>query len=548
MKKLNFWTIWAIPLLVAAILLMLTGIISYVRRPRMNAELSALLPDEPLACAHLAALSNRLPEFLQSTPYQHIQTSPAFQQLRQTPEWQRFVKSFPSNLPINPMRLIGKDAVFSVHDTGSNDAIPALLLLSRTDWFARKVEQLFYAVNVFSWKQAITVAQPGTKFALYRLQTADMLFPLYYTVIDDALFLSTSLPLLDATVKKATTGNAAPANKEQPETPLFSADIRPAELLRTLARSPFFNIDRDALSTIAPGAELTLSLDALPDEIRLDAMLFSGETPRRNASTPDAMKDAPRRNVSAAIEKETAILVGLHRDETAQMLARLQAIFPQMESLELLPEVSALQALTDGRLECQSSSRIVGMVYAAPDASCLTTFRASPEIAMRAMQRTLTGLLAQVVPESQRSLVKQSAESYKNAALVKVTLLIQELFAYGVAPAETSGYGVIGASSKTLKREMDRLFALEQASPYRLSPERGAVANIILQPPQLADLLKNLTKTPICSILLPKSEHPQFYASLPLILLALSALPPVTLDAQIDNTALKYSLRLHNSE
>ena len=49
-------------------------------------------------------------------------------------------------------------------------------------------------------------------------------------------------------------------------------------------------------------------------------------------------------------------------------------------------------------------------------------------------------------------------------------------------------------------------------------------------------------------MLLPKNEHPQFYASLPLILLALNALPPVMLDAQIDDAALTYSLRLHNIE
>ena len=81
-----------------------------------------------------------------------------------------------------------------------------------------------------------------------------------------------------------------------------------------------------------------------------------------------------------------------------------------------------------------------------------------------------------------------------------------------------------------------------------MTAEPGAVANIVLQPPQVAALLKNLAQTPTFSLLLPKSKYPQFYASLPVILLTLNALPPVALDAQIDATALSYSLRLYNSE
>ncbi|GAK54577.1 hypothetical protein U14_05864 [Candidatus Moduliflexus flocculans] len=548
MKKLNFWTIWAAPLTATIVLLLVTGIISYFQRLRVETDLSALLPDEPLAYAHIPSLKTQLPQLLASKPYQHVLASPAFQQLQQTPEWQEFTASFPSKLPFNPMRLIGKDVVFSVHESATNEVIPPMLLLSRVDWFARRSEQFAYAVNAFLWKQPITVAQPGTQIVLYQLQTADMLFPLYYTVIDDVLFLSTSLPLLDKTVKNATAKNVAPAQKEQPEAPLFSAKLRPADFLRTLERSPFFQMNRDALSAIAPGAELDLSLNALPDEIRLDAVLSLVETPRRGVSTQKVTEKMPRRGVSTAIEQDTAILAGLNRDETAQMMDRLETMFPQMERYALLPEIAALQAMTDGRLECQSSSRVAGLVYAVPDVSCLTTFRVPPEMALTAMQRTVTNLLDQAIPPAQRNMVKQSAESYHNAALVKVALLIQELLAYGVVPANANGYGMVGASSKTLKREMDRLFTLNQASPYRMTAESGAVANIIFQPPQVAALLKNLAQTPTFSILLPKSEHPQFYASLPLILMTLSALPPVALDAQINDATLRYSLRLYNNE
>lgn len=548
MKKLNFWTIWAAPLTAAIVLLLLTGIISYFQRLRVEADLSALLPAEPLVYAHIPSLKTHLPQLLASKPYQHVLASPAFQQLQQTPEWQEFTASFPSKLPFNPMRLIGTDVVFSVHESAANEAIPPMLLLSRVDWFARRSEQFAYAVNAFLWKQPITVAQPGTQIVLYQLQTADMLFPLYYTLIDDVLFLSTSLPLLDKTVKNATAKNAAPAQKEQPEAPLFSAKLRPADLLRTLARSPFFQINRDALSAVVPAAELNLSLNALPDEIRLDVIFSIVETPQRGVSTTAPRVETPHRGVSPSIEKETAILAGLNRDETVQMMARLETIFPQMERYALLPEIAALQALTDGRLECQSSSRVAGLVYAVPDVSCLTTFRVPPEMALTTMQRTVTSLLDQAIPPAQRNMVKQSAESYQHAALIKVTLLIQELLAYGVAPANTNGYGLFGASSKTVKREIDRLSALPQASPYRITAERGAIANILLQPPQVAALLKNLAQTPTFSLLLPKSEHPQFYASLPLFLLGLNALPPVALDAQIDDAALGYSLRLYNNE
>ena len=548
MKKLNFWTIWAAPLTAAIVLLILAGIISYFQRLRVEADLSALLPEEPLAYTHIPSLKTQLPQLLASKPYQHVLASPAFQQLQQTPEWQEFTASFPSKLPFNPMRLIGNDVTISVHNTENNAAIPAVLLLSRVDWLARKTEQAFYLVNAFSWKQSITVARPGTQIALYQLQTADMLFPLYYTVIDDVLFLSTSLPLLDKTVKNATAKKAAFVSNEQPETPLFWAKLRPADLLQTLARSPFFQINRDALSAIAPDAELDLSLKALPDEIRLDVIFSTVKTPRRSVSTQKVTEETPRRGVSTVIGQDTAILAGLNRDETAQMLARLHTIFPRMERYALLPEIAALQAMTDGRLECQSSSRVAGMVYAVPDVSCLTTFRVPPEMALTAMQHTVTNLLEQAIPPAQRNLVKQSAESYHNAALVKVTLLIQELLAYGIVPANANGYGVVGASSKALKREIDRLFALDQASPYRMTAEPGAVANIIFQPPQVAALLKNLAQTPTVSILLPKSEHPQFYASLPLFLLGLNALPPVALDAQIDDAALRYSLRLYNNE
>lgn len=536
MKSSNFRAVWTIPLLVAAMLLILGSLMMYAQRPRVKADLSELLPaEQPLAHAHLAALRENLPNVLRRKPYRHILASPAFQELRQTPEWQKFAESFPTKFPINPMRFVGKDTVFGMYETGKNETIPALLLLSRVDWLARKTEQLLYAANAFTWKQRITVAQPGTPFALYRLQTADMLFPLYYAVIDDVFFLSTSLPLLDATVKNATTANAAPVRKKRADQPLVSVDLRPAELLQTLARSPLFDIDPETLSAIAPDTEFALSLNALPEEIRLEAILSRARTPRA---------EIPRQSVPPVLDNDAAIFIGLNRDETAQMLTRLHAMFPKMESAELLPEIAALQAITDGRLECRSSSRVAGMVYAVPDMSCLTVFQAAPDVAMAMMRQTVTQLLVQSIPKGQRNLVKQFDETYKNAALVRVALLIQEILAYGVAPAHANGYGVFGASSKTLKREMDRLFALEQASPYRMTTERGAALDLIVQPPQLADLLKNLAQTPTFSLLLPKSQHPQLYASLPLILLALNALPPVMLDAQLDGESLMYSLRL----
>ncbi len=543
MKKSTIWTVWEVPLLVAAMLLMLAGIMSHFQRLRMDDELSALLPDAPLASMHIASLSARLPQLLDSAPYRHILTSPAFQQLRQTPEWKEFAASFPEKFLLNPMRLIGEDVIVSIHENSGNEDIPPTLLLSRVDWVARKTEQLFYAYDTFSWKRTITVAQPGSRFALYRFQQDDMLFPLYYTVIDDVFFLSTSLPLLDKTVKKAITTNAYPGW----ETQLLSVKIQPAEFLRTLARSPLFEIDQDALPAISPDAEFALSFNAFPDEIRLEAVLSSVKTPWHGVLTQDEMRDnTPLRGVSTDIEQDTAIFAGLNQSEIARMIDQLMMIFPKMERPVLLPEIAELQAITDERIECQSSSRVAGMVYAMPEVSCLTAFRESPEIAMTAMQRTLTSLLDQNLPSRQRNMVKQSVGSHQNVAMVTVSLLFQELLAYGVVPAQTNGIGVLSASSKTLKREMDRLFALEQAPPYRMTAERGAVAHIVIQPPQFADLLKNLAQTPTFAILMPKKKHPQFYASLPLALLAFNALPPIMLDAQVNDATLTYSLRLRH--
>ncbi len=540
MKKTNIWTIWAVPLLVAAILLMLAGIMSYFQRLRVEAELSALLPDAPLASIHIASLSARLPQLSDSAPYRHILTAPAFQQLQQTPEWKEFAASFPEKFLLNPMRLIGEDVIVSIHENSGNEDIPPTLLLSRVDWVARKTEQLFYAYDTFSWKRTITVAQPGSRFAIYQFQQNDMLFPLYYTVIDDVFFLSTSLPLLNKTVKKAITTRAHPGG----ETPLLSVKIQPAEFLRTLARSPLFEIDQDALPAISPDAEFALSLDAFPDEIRLEAALSSVKTPWQGVLTQDEMTETPRLGISTNIEQDTAIFVGLNQSEITRMLEQLLMIFPKMERPVLLPEIAELQTMTDERIECQSSSHVAGVVYAMPDVSCLTAFRASPDIAMAAMQRTLTSVLDQNLPSGQRNMVKQSVETYRNAAMVKVALLFQELFAYGVVPSQTNGIGVLSASSKTLKREMDRLFVLEQAPPYRMTAERGAVAHIVIQPPQFADLLKNLAQTPTFAILMPKKKHPQFYASLPLALFAFNALPPIILDAQVNDATLTYSLCL----
>ena len=147
--------VWTIPLAVATLLLVFAGALSYTQRVRVRGDLSALLPEAPAAVLRIPALRERLPHLLQSAPYQ---------QLRQAAVWQELIAPLTKslhNLKFDPMRVIGADALISLHQRPDSGGIPAVLVLSRIDWLAKKAEQIAYVFDCFSGKIGIRVAQSG---------------------------------------------------------------------------------------------------------------------------------------------------------------------------------------------------------------------------------------------------------------------------------------------------------------------------------------------------------------------------------------------------
>ena len=511
--------VWTIPLAVATLLLVFAGALSYTQRVRVRGDLSALLPEAPAAVLRIPALRERLPHLLQSAPYQ---------QLRQAAVWQELIAPLTKSLHdlnVDPMRVIGADALISLHQRPDSGGIPAVLVLSRIDWLAKKAEQIAYVFDCFSGKIGIRVAQSGGADAIYQIQTEQMRFPIYYATLDDVALLSTSLPLLKKTVARAIHGGE-PVMPPLPssETRVASLVAQPLAAAHALAPNPFFALDAQRLQPMLPNGWLALSLDALPEQIVLNVAL----SPEGGLNAPADLRKRGQHGLSPE-EKSLAASGELSRARVRRFMENLDGMLPELQLAFSVPELMPLQAIAGDLIVWRLLKDVQGTLYAAPDLACAFEIRTPPQTALSVMQQFVARLIERNLPPAQRTVITPIPEPYRGSVITKMTMLFQEIFCYAVVSGQDAGEGIFAATSKTMKQEIDR----RSGAAATKSPDSPAFA-VMIQSAQLADFLNQLVRTNTFQLLVPKHRNAPFYEAVPTLLRWLNALPPMWIDGDAD--------------
>ena len=512
--------VWTIPLAVATLLLVFAGALSYTQRVRVRGDLSALLPEAPAAVLRIPALRERLPHLLQSAPYQ---------QLRQAAVWQELIAPLTKSLHdlnVDPMRVIGADALISLHQRPDSGGIPAVLVLSRIDWLAKKAEQIAYVFDCFSGKIGIRVAQSGGADAIYQIQTEQMRFPIYYATLDDVALLSTSLPLLKKTVARAMRGGE-PVMPPSPssETRVASLVAQPLAAAHALAPNPFFALDAQRLQPMLSNGWLALSLDALPEQIVLNVAL-----------SPEGGLNAPanlRKRGFGPEEKFLAASGELSRARVRRFMENLDGMLPELQLAFSVPELVPLQAIAGDLIVWRLLKDVQGTLYAAPDLACAFEIRTPPQTALPVMQQFVARLIERHLPPAQRTVITPLPEPYRGSVITKMTMLFQEIFCYAVVSGQDASEGIFATTSKTMKQEIDRRSGA--AAPK--SPDSQSFS-VMIQSAQLADFLNQLVRTNTFQLLVPKHRNAPFYEAVPTLLLWLNALPPMRIDGDADGRSV----------
>ena len=511
--------VWTIPLTVAALLLIFAGALSYTQRVRVRGELSTLLPEMPVAVLRVPALRERLPHLLQSAPYQ---------QLRQAAVWQELLAPLTESLHdlnVDPMRVIGADALVSLHQRPDSGGIPAVLVLSRMDWLAKKAEQIAYVFDCFFGKIGIRVAQSGGADAIYQIQTEQMRFPIYYATLDDVALLCTSLPLLKKTVARAIHGGEPVIAPLPPsETRIASLVAQPLAAAHALAPNPFFALDEQRLQPMLPNGWLALSLDALPEQIVLNVAL----SPEDSLNAPTNLRKRGQRGLSPE-EKSLAASGELSRARVRRFMDNLNGMLPELRLAFSAPEFAPLQAIAGDRIVWRLLKDVQGTLYAAPDLACAFEIRTPPQTALSVMQQFVARLIERHLPPAQRTVITPLPEPYRGSVITKMTMLFQEIFCYAVVSGQDASEGIFAATSKTMKREIDR----RSGAAATKSPDFPAFA-VMIQSAQLADFLNQLARTNTFQLLVPKHRNAPFYEAVPTLLGWLNALPPMRIDGDAD--------------
>ncbi len=519
-----------------------------------DAALAALMPSPPFLYVQGSQIHHFLKKVEQSPQFQTFLQSPWWQQVSASQAWQDFTVSFQEavdDMVIDPMRVAGDELAIGVYETRQDEVFPGVLVISKIDWLAQASERLLYLFDRVSGEVGISFQQEIEDVPVYVVKRYDLLIPVYYSVIEQVAFLSTSLPLLQETLNHvlhtSTRHSLLPERiGDIPDSRFLTCAIDPARMVTELYRNRLAGRSARVLAENMPLTEIGLEVEQ--ESIRLNTMFFSENTRPR--------VDAEKISTQGERKNTFPLLLRVEIQDVDSVLKTLKKLFPLLDTSVLAPWKQALHQIFGHAIECRLSPQMLGTLYALPDLFCRSKV-AQPERAYRFLDQRIDSLIQQSLPGSaQRALMKKVNEPYQQSIITTWRMMLQDLVSYAVFPSqleESAAYVLAGTNSAALK---------ETIAPLRASPEQGIpsffsqeavspnnsggapVASVLVDNVRMSEWLSTFSKTPTFMLLFPPQQYPELHQTFPALLLLLQSLPPVWGYAQVQEETFSLSLEI----
>ncbi len=608
MKKTHPVIAFGLLLIFILVLLLSDYFFGVFRRIHLvRTKFSSIVPAEPLVYLQITDLRTHLEQCAQHPHYQQFLSSRLLRQIQAAPEWQEFSVSFErfwNGLAINPMRFIGTDLSISLYKSPPYSTVPAVVLLSRVDGVSRLAERLLYLVERVSGQIGIDVAHIVEHIAVYMIKQPDMVFPLYYSVIDELAIISTSLPLMQKTIQRAVgAGEKSEPNRSMvlSEHEAFFANVTDTHrestfLTAYLELSPVFeelssNLLFRSLNLVTKADVLAMADfppaaiwgEMFADSIQIKTALYSSAPPEKSwktvstkGRTVELLPVSEHSTCWENLNEQFVLVGGVHKPLLPEFFRSLQTLFPQQAwPLPFDIEKSEQVQIFGEIVECRLSNTLFGTLYTIPDLLCASDTSDDPEHVISTTDQVVNNWIEQnMTPMARRTMLRQLKTSHQKTMISQVQLMFHDIFCY-TAFQEKPGptFTLLTTNSEVIKEQIDRLLS-NSAEPryFCMAPTENAVGQDVkegkncnnvslvrgsrdempviqwwIQPERLAKFLDDISKTTTFTLLLPQQEYHQFYQNLPTILLVLESLPPLFLETGLQEHGIFTRLRTENA-
>ncbi len=565
MKKRLSW------FLAGLVLLLLCGVAvswNLLFPPALSRELARLVPPDPLMFIQGSQLRTHIDYFTRQTEYATLLNSEFLAGLNQTDWWPGFRENFLAfwkSLIIDPLHIVGHETAFVLYAGEIGDVLPRAILIGKSDRVARIAERLMVGYERLTHQIGITFHQKYQQHAVYVLQTPDMLWPLYYTVVGEAGLISTSLSLLYETI------DVIQAQTDVPRSNLGKTG--PPATVFTQAYSV-----ADADNRILAGY---IDSEGLAGECRRNPLLRAlglgqGYTPVQHRPYAVFTVTTRSNELLSHIRWFSTAQASAHvGSELLEQIDDWSAVLPQTVSQPLIvagniprmqefmrvgqhlfsqwPVLDAAE-VEDGvygeRFECVMSDRLFGLIYTLPEMSCLID-TASVRKSQGALDSLVQSLLIDNLPPLVQNRIATSKEAYQETEISNVILNMpfvkQNIVHYAaVSAVAPAGYTIVSNSIPKLKRQLDALATHPEISAYQLDSalfQSGFLA--VMSPKLITDVLKNFSQTATFAFAVPPEQQQAVKQALPLFVQGLQLLSRVTVAGEAIEGQLVLDIRLH---
>lgn len=513
-----------------------------------------LVPPSPILYLHSIDLKAHVAHFADSPEYRTLQQSELLASLEKTAWWPEFRENFQdfwTSLIIDPMRIIGAEMDIAVYATRTGELVPQAILIGNVDRVAKIAERVLYGYDLIMHQVGVTFQQQSPQGTIYKIKQPDMICPVYYALRGDIGLVSTSLPVLQATLQNIRNGNkptkpsdsaASHSTGNTSAHRFVTGYLDLAQLVQEFHNNPILRLSnwfQDATwqpSDPTPRMIVQVETDTYGLSIRTDWHLPQKNDGHVSESLAEIISTPPDAPGQFDAPPPDAPLVAFANQRQFLELAQVwRKLFPQASVVlaDILP--AFVQEIYGDVIECRLAEQLVGALYPLPDVTCLAETK-NPGVSKTLLDTLFQRTVPDMLPPILRQALKISAMVHQNISITKIQFLLQEMLNYAVmsnaGQTALQGYTLAATNGVRVPQQVDALLTQPTQAPYLLTPSSPqAVLNIGLHPVKLASIFSKLAQTTTFALLFPPQKNPDLYQVLPWVTQTLQTLPPVRCEA-----------------
>jgi hypothetical protein len=529
--------------------------------PTLPKTLALLVPPDPLLYVQGSQLKQRVEQLADREEYTAFLQSELFSQIQQTAWWPEFHKEFQAfwnSLIIDPMRIVGAEAALAVYASEIGDVLPPAILIGKMDRVARIAERLLYGYDRLSRQVGITFQEAYLKHSVYRLQTSDMIWPLYYAVIGDLGLIATSLPVLQETIEQTVSYIPPLREQSQPENSTIFRRMLAPDLPDHRIMTGYLDLTRlNAEQYKNPLLHAVTGAQWRAIDPQMPSVAFEIETShtRLELHTQWVMPHlSSARSDTKMFQQEIRWQEMITNTHTFPLVVTgnirwitdiIQAWQSNLTRWAIsLPE--EIREVYGERLECRLSEPLRGVLYILPEIACILD-TIHPERSRAFVDEIVQELISTSLPLLLQRQVKRAQEIYRDIDISRVSFMFQEIVQYAAAKHEEEwGYTLLTNHSQAMKHHIDNLYDHVDTTSYLLMPppaEAGMLA--VLHPIEFARVLKKFSQTPTFTLLIAPQQKESVKHIMPFVVQGLQLLPPITCIGGTSGSSFVLNMSVH---